>query len=249
MTQTLALPHLVAAPPADDPFYYGWRDVRRRQPDGSYKMVQLPLTIWDVLHPQFGDTIPKSIPHTKDRQDLLMKLDARLRKDPHALVMSYVRISWDVPGLEHHAPDVAVILNVESYSPHLNDFRVAEHGVRPAFLIEVVSPHFREADTVIKVVEYHRAMVPLYVIVDRENETDDPTIIAYRYTPERYLRIENDHTHGVVLEPLPLRIFTRKDRVVLQDTQSGLDLLDYGEMLERLDAERARRRAAEESCP
>jgi hypothetical protein len=61
MPHTLALPELVEAPPESDPYCYGTRMARRRQADGSYQMLRLPLTVWDVLHPQEGDHVVQSI--------------------------------------------------------------------------------------------------------------------------------------------------------------------------------------------
>ena len=66
MTRTLALPELVDAPPASDPFRYGTRMARRQQPDGSFQVLCLPLTLWDVLHPQEGDHILQSLRHLKE---------------------------------------------------------------------------------------------------------------------------------------------------------------------------------------
>ena len=61
MSRSLALPELVEAPPADDPFRYGTRFSRRRRPDGSYELLRLPLTLWDLLHPQMDDKIVQAL--------------------------------------------------------------------------------------------------------------------------------------------------------------------------------------------
>jgi hypothetical protein len=66
MTWNLALPEVIEAPPASDPFRYGTRMARRRLLDGTFEMLRLPLTIWDVLHPQEGDHIVHSIRHAKE---------------------------------------------------------------------------------------------------------------------------------------------------------------------------------------
>jgi hypothetical protein len=112
MTRTLALPDLVEAPPKNDPFCYGTRVVRRRQPDGTFQTLRLPLTVWDVLHPHEGDHIVQSIRHSKEVRYLASVLEARVAGDPHALVLCDTGIYWDVPGLSHHSPDVAVIFNI-----------------------------------------------------------------------------------------------------------------------------------------
>ena len=41
----------------EERFRYGWREARQRLPDGSYALLRLPLTLYDVLHPQEFDKI------------------------------------------------------------------------------------------------------------------------------------------------------------------------------------------------
>ena len=44
------------SPRRDRPsFDYGYREVREKLPDGGERTVRKPLTLDDVLHPQFGD--------------------------------------------------------------------------------------------------------------------------------------------------------------------------------------------------
>jgi colicin import membrane protein len=42
---------------------YGFRDVITKNPDGTTDLVRIPLTLEDVLHPQFGDFILESTLH------------------------------------------------------------------------------------------------------------------------------------------------------------------------------------------
>ncbi len=49
-----------------DPFRLGWRYVTRRGPDGKEICEQVPLTEWDVLHPQEDDFIVTNYAHTRD---------------------------------------------------------------------------------------------------------------------------------------------------------------------------------------
>ena len=150
MTRTLALPELVEAPPAGDPFCYGTRMVERRQPDGSFQTLRLPLTLWDVLHPQEGDHILQSLRHLKEVRYLSSAVETHVSGDPHALVLSDVAVHWDVPGLTYHCPDVAVIFNVRYVQEQYSSFHVKFTGVRPALIIEVVSPQTREGARLIR---------------------------------------------------------------------------------------------------
>lgn len=52
MTQTTTPASAPGAPPADDPFRYGWRFVPRPTPDNPHHLEQVPLTLEDVLHPE-----------------------------------------------------------------------------------------------------------------------------------------------------------------------------------------------------
>ena len=251
MTRTLALPELVEAPPASDPFCYGTRTVRRRQPDGSFQVLRLPLTLWDVLHPQEGDHIVQSIRHSQEVRYLAGGMEVHAARDAHALVMSDSPIHWDVPGLSHHAPDVALIFNVRDPREYRSSFHVTWAGVRPTLIIEVVSPQnreVREVDTVTKRIEYHAAMVPLYVIIDREREDDWPVIRGYRYTPEAYEPIALDDEDCLLLTDLNLRLCANQNRIALYDAVTGRELGDHVAVSQALEAEMAARQAAEEQA-
>ena len=51
---------------ADDPFRYGWRYVRRTQPDGTTVIDEIPLTRDDLLYPEEGDFVVQEPWHTQD---------------------------------------------------------------------------------------------------------------------------------------------------------------------------------------
>src|SRR5262249_24381710 len=70
-------------------------------------------------------------------------------------------------------------------------------------------------DTDVKVVEYHKAGVPLYFIVDsRPGEDDRVAILGYRSTPEGYVRILPDDRGRVWVEPLRVWLASEGPRVV-----------------------------------
>jgi Uma2 family endonuclease len=146
--------HPIATAPAplpeDDPFRYGWRYVRRPTPDDPNHLEQVPLTLEDVLHPEVGDFIVHSDRHETDRMYLTAVLRARLEPHGQAIVLSDVRVAWDVPDLRPHGPDVMVIPGLRERRDW-STFDVAEEGVRPALIIEITSPETRENDVVRKV--------------------------------------------------------------------------------------------------
>src|SRR5262249_13959658 len=98
---------------------------------------------------------------------------------------------------------------------------------RPRLLIEVVSPNYRDNDVVIKVEHYHRARVPLYVIVDREQEEGPVKLIGYQYAPQEYEEMLPDAQGRLWLEPLRVWMGARGDGVVCYDGVTGEDRGDY----------------------
>ncbi|HZW32357.1 MAG TPA: hypothetical protein VFF52_16710 [Isosphaeraceae bacterium] len=83
-------------------FRYGYREVRRKLPDGRVRGKRVPLTLADVLHPRFGDVHVLTDPHTDDRTYLRDVHKARYAEDDSVAVFSDCGIFWDVPRLRHH---------------------------------------------------------------------------------------------------------------------------------------------------
>src|SRR5262245_50453823 len=98
-------------------FDYGYRLVRRKGLNGEAEWVRIPLTLWDVLHPQEGDVHLLSDPHTDDCTYLRIILKDRHAGDRSVVVLSECGIYWDIPGLAHHSPDLAVIFGVRKRKP------------------------------------------------------------------------------------------------------------------------------------
>src|SRR3954469_24449588 len=149
-----------------DPFRYGWRYVEHKRADGAIEYEQVPLTLEDVLHPLEGDQVTHSNEHQRRRRYLADALETQLRHDPTAVELDDVRITWDVPDLGPHGPDIAVILGVRDPHRNWSTFDVAAEGVRPSILFEITSPEMASIDRSVKVEEYELAGVPLYIIVD-----------------------------------------------------------------------------------
>ncbi|MGB9755015.1 Uma2 family endonuclease [Roseiflexus castenholzii] len=151
--------------PARDPFRYGWRLAPRPTPDDPDHLEQVPLTLEDVLHPEVGDFIVHSDRHETDRMYLTAVLRARLEPSGAAIVLSDVRIAWDIPELRAHGLDVMVIPGMAARQDW-STFEVAAEGARPALIIEITSPETRVNDLHVKVRHYAQAGVAQYVIVD-----------------------------------------------------------------------------------
>ncbi|MCS6938498.1 MAG: Uma2 family endonuclease [Roseiflexus sp.] len=248
MTTTTDKPFPAAEPLTDDPFRYGWRLVPRPTPDNPRHMEQVPLTLEDVLHPEVGDFIVHSDRHETDRMYLTAVLRARLETSGIAIVLSDVRIAWDIPDLRAHGPDVMVIPGIRERQ-NWSTFEVAVEGARPALIIEITSPETRDNDLEIKVEHYARAGVTQYVIVDdmSRSGTRRLRLLDYRLMDGRYVMHPLDAEGRAHLIIADLWLGIEGDHVVCYDEQ-GVAFGDYATVVQQAAEERARARAAEEQA-
>ena len=225
---TTATPQPVPLTDADaDPFRYGWRLVPRPTPDNPSHLEQVPLTLDDVLHPEVGDFIVHSDLHETDRMYLTAVLRARLEASGAAIVLSDVRIAWDLPDLRAHGPDVMVIPGVRKRR-NWSTFDAAVERARPALIIEIVSPDARENDVVIKVDHYARAGVAQYVIVDDTGRggVRRLRLLDYRLEGTAYRLQAPDADGRVHLAIADVWLGIRRDHVVCYDA-AGREIGDY----------------------
>jgi hypothetical protein len=237
-------------PKSGDRFRYGWRDVQRTGPDGKKRLVRSPLTREDVLHPQYGDVIVESNAHSCDLRYLSEVCEARLADDPTAVVLSDVKVIWDVPGVRHHSPDVAVILGVDRRGRwRWRSFSVRREGVRPALIIEVTSPNTRGTDLRDKRRQYFRVGVPLYAILDDLPGPEDAPrrlrLLAYRRGRRGYERLPEDEHGRVWLEPVRMWLGHAEGRAAWYD-ERGERIGGYSDLVQAREAAERRVRELEE---
>jgi len=173
-----------------DEFYYGRRQVitydRTAQPSYHYE----PLTAADFLNPQATDEFAHGARHEADVAYLHGLFRQHYRDNPLVTLYRKAKMVWDVDDLLQPAPDLAVVIGVESWASEPTQFDVRAMGQRPRFVLEVVSPRFVEADLVEKVGIYERAGVQEYFIVDSgervENNGLDYRVVGYRLVKQAY---------------------------------------------------------------
>ena len=85
----------VTPPPADNPWYYGYRDMNHQLPDGTLRHERIPLTLEDTLHPQEGDCIVESDLHERLLTYLASVFRWRTAEDPGVLILSDTGVYWD----------------------------------------------------------------------------------------------------------------------------------------------------------
>ncbi len=224
---------------SEDPFYWGSRRVRVADPNGGTRWREVPLTRDDVLDPQEGDMMVQGSRHALEVQTLADMLRRWFEPAGDVAVFSDLKMLWDVPGLAKGAPDVAIVRGLRDRDRDRASFSVAEEGVRPCLVIEVVSRRYAEIDYGDKVSEYRRAGVAEYLIVDFTGGALELTGFrldsAGRYrksAPGR--RRWRSHTTGLEFSVGPDR-----GELVVRDVETGHRLLTS-------DEEAAARQAAEE---
>jgi Uma2 family endonuclease len=233
-------------PPKPDPFRYGWRFVKKLLPDGSTDLIQVPLTLEDVLHPQEGDCIPERTFQERDAEYLRPIFRDRVARLPGGFFLGDCLVDWNVAGVRNHSPDLTVFRDVH-HPPveNIGTFRVRGFGGRCVLAVEIVSPDTRENDVVHKLREYHQVRVPLYALIDQERENGPRGVVGYRYTARRYVRMRPDRQGRILLKPLGLWLAVEDELAVCYDADTGERLGDYGQ--ERRSRAAAERQALEQN--
>ena len=214
-----------------DPFRLGWRYVGSGNSNGTKKSVRVPLTAEDLLHPQENDQIPENTTQERDLRYLVPVLGLKTASRLEVLVLRDCLINWGIPGLRNTSPDVSLFEGVRDRNREWRTFRVVREGARPLLAIEIVSPDaydpkVRNNDVVIKVREYYRAGVPLYVIVDQKEEAEPRQLIGYRRGARRYEQIPLDSNGRLLLAPVQLLLGLRDNRAVCFDAVTGEEIGD-----------------------
>ncbi len=225
---------------AIDPYRYGWRYVLSKDPANPERWEQVPLTKDDVLHPNHEDYIVHGIYHDDDCTYLKNALLLAIKRRPGWRVFHDVRIDFGVEGVRPLCPDISVFENVPAELESNKTLMVAENGARPLLMIEVTSENTRDQDIITKVPLYHRAGVPLYVIVDYlPGETPrKTTLIGYRGASEGFIWLPLNPQKRLWLEPVKLWIAGGTPRAVLYDEQGQRvpDVEELDENMRRADA-------------
>ena len=212
-------------------------------PDGRLELLVRPLTPEDFLNPQPEDTTAEGEPHFNLRMQLADLLKRHF--EPNALILGDV-IHQLGPGLPSPSPDVSVILGARP--GQRASFSVAEEGVRPDLIIEIVSPSsraIRRVDEVDKVELYSRVGIPEYLLVDlpRQGNKYRLGLKGYRLNAKgRYSPIEPDAQVHLLCKATRLRFFVEGDRVRVIDDRTGQPLLYSDEEEAQRRAEAAARR-------
>lgn len=201
----------------------GWRYEEIVHPDGSTFEIQVPLTADEFLHPQEGYRLPNSTTHDQIAGDAKDILTRRYADRPDVGVFRDLLIEWDSPDLRDHCPDTFVVFGLQNREQNREKFIVPNEGVRPALIIEVVSPRYRKQDRETKVVEYARAAVQEYVIVDRRTYRGRvlDEVLGYRRLNGHYQPITPDEEGRILCETVGVWISLQERQLIIEDADSG----------------------------
>ena len=223
-------------------------------PDGRMVLLEFPLTPELFLDPQLEDKMIQGDWHDVTCRDIMTALVSHFRSQPEVLVVHDMK-HFLLPRLPAPSPDVSVIRGIR-HRRKRSSFVVAEEGVFPTLIIEVVSPgslRVRQTDLEDKVALYRLAGIPEYLIVDAVRGPDDWSyrLQGYRKQDEGwYHSIELDAEGRFLSETAGLWFQVAPDgqRVLIYEYPSGrrlLNALEQEERAERAEAEamQAKRKA------
>jgi len=206
---------------ADDPFRYGWRYIRRIQPDGTEVIDEVPLTLEDLLYPEEDDFVVQEPWHTQDFTYCYSALSAWFAAQSDIVVLGDNRVDWGVAGMRPLGPDIVVLYKVRHWLRQAT-FHLAEEGGSPTLVVEIASPSTRRNDLGIKREFYYRVGVQKYVIVDRGPEGEDPVrLIGFQRGAADWLLLPTDAQGRLNLSPVGLLMGVEDDRPWLYDAVTG----------------------------
>ena len=229
-----------------DRFRLGWRIRPRITLEGKIEYERIPLTAYDILHPQENDFRVHNNEHRLFCRYLDNVISAQVAHIPGAIVLHDTRVAWDTPDLEPHGPDIALIFNVRE-DKKWGTFYVTSEGTRPTLIIEVTSPETRRLDLEDKIDEYAQAGVQYYIIVDAHQSRRQPDyrLLGYELTPDGYVDLEPDARGWLWVEPARIWLSLRDEVLECYDV-IGNKIGDYTEIVEAYKQAEARAEEAEE---
>ncbi|MFN8456037.1 MAG: Uma2 family endonuclease [Anaerolineae bacterium] len=176
----------------DDEFYYGYRTIISHDDEGRTIYSYQPLSLEDFLNPQEGDLFMQGTLHDEDTDALKSIFRYLYRDEPATAVFSDLKILWGIQGLAQPAPDIMVVPGVSDPAKPRQVFDVTLEGVQPRFILEVISPRYRQPDRDKKVALYEQAGIEEYFILDSwlEGERVAYEVLGYRLAGDIYTQIQ-----------------------------------------------------------
>jgi Uma2 family endonuclease len=222
-------------------FYYGYRTNIEYDENGETVFTYSPLTADDFLDPEEGDVYIEGNLHEKDLTRLKSIFRHHLEPHKNITVYSNLKIIWGIEGLQNPAPDISVFENVKDPEKPRGEFRVAEEGTKPFFVLEVVSPRYRNQDVSKKPRIYETAGISEYIIADpglRKNEIFY-TLKGYRLIGGKYREIKPNAKGEIASVTTGVRIGVNEtgDRLIVYDMRTDKEILCDKDRADQTEAE------------
>jgi Uma2 family endonuclease len=223
------------------------------RPDGSFELLERPVTLEDYLDPQLEDKLIQGNPHALVRRTLADVLYRHFLPDKDVFVLEDVKVLFG-PGFPGPGPDVSVIRGARDPDPDFESFDTVKQGALPCLLIEVISPsdaRVRRMDEVDKKELYERIGIPEYLLVDLPRRATGHRfrLRGYRLgVGRRYQTVEPDGEGRLLSETAGLRFGVSPDGQWIEVfvAATGERLLTSWEAEEKAAREAEGRKAAEE---
>jgi len=228
----------------------GWRYIEKPSEDGRVRYERVPLTAYELLHPQEGYIIVHASPHDFNTAYIGTSTKISLRDISSVTVLGDVRTDLNLPDVEPISPDISVIFGV-SRERIWTTFDCQKEGICPSVVFEITSPGTRDNDFDEKYDYYCRAGIPYYVILDIRYGWDGPVTTAtyHLHVFERiggqYVEMQANREGRCWLPPLKMWVGLG-DKGILCYDESGQLLVTPEEFADTLaETERQRDSAVE----
>ena len=224
----------------------GWRYIETTTA-GEVTYERVPLTPYELLHPQEDYVIVHKTIHGKNTTYISNTVGNHLLLDPTASVFDDLRTDFNLPGVEPVSPDISVVFGA-SQKESWSTFKCQEEGVYPSVIFEVTSPGTRENDFGKKHDYYRRGGVPYYVILDITYDKNEQPLgyelFVYELSGNQYIRHEPGNQGRYWLPPLEIWIGVGDKGIHCYDEAGNL-LMSYEEQARALNESEQERNAAQ----
>lgn len=158
-------------------------------------------------------------------------------------VFDDVKMFWGQSGVSDVAPDISIIQGIRGKWRDRASFKVAEEGVRPCLVIEVISPRYREIDEKDKLEIYRRAEIPEYLIIDITKTPIELT--GHRINASGRYQPDSGGSFKSEITGLTFSAGTEDLEIVVEDVETGARLLTSSEEATLRQQETSARQTAE----
>ncbi|HEV2854919.1 MAG TPA: Uma2 family endonuclease [Thermoanaerobaculia bacterium] len=226
------------------------------RPDGSFELLERPLTPEDFLNPQLEDKMTQGRAHVETTDYLFGIVKGHFASQPDVAVSMDLKHVFG-PGLYAPSPDVSVVRGVSDPDLMEDSYNFRVIGVLPCLLIEVISPknrRIRRVDEEDKLRFYQQVGIEEYFLVlppRRKKLGQRFGLWGYRLGPNRrYRPIEPDENGRLFSSTTGLQfaVSPEGDRIDVFNAATGERYPASDEEKKRLKAAEAAQKAAEEKA-